>query len=73
MVKVRGGVVFDSKIIYDEGEGDGEVAVAKKHGGGGLGRPVGLEELKELELREMTGLGESRNCFGEVKKTERAG
>ena len=42
MVKVRGGVVFDSKIIYDEGEGDGEVAVAKKHGGGGLGIPVGL-------------------------------
>ena len=73
MVKVRGGVVFDSKIIYDEGEGDGEVAVAKKHGGGSLGVPVGFKKVKKLELGEVPRLGESRNCFGEVKKTERAG
>ena len=49
------------------------MAVAKNHGGGGLGIPVGFKELKELELGEVTGLGESRNCFWRGQRNRTGG
>ena len=42
----------------------------EKYGGGGLGAPVFIQQVQQLQLGEMSGLEETRDCFMNTKQTE---
>ena len=71
MVKVGGGRVLYTKVIYYEGEGGGAGGVAEKHGSGGFVIAVGVEEGEEAALGQEAGLGKAGDCFDNAKETVR--